>query len=57
MIHMTYINAEMELVNFAAEDILATSTGDEVVETTDSVGAAMACGSGEDLELEEDSFD
>ena len=57
MIHMTYINAEMELVNFAAEDILATSTGDEVVETTDSVGAAMACGAGEDLELEEDSFD
>ena len=56
---MTYINAEMELVNFAAEDILATSPagGEEVVETTDSVGAAMACGSGEDLELEEDSFD
>ena len=51
---MTYINAEMELVNFAAEDILATSTEPEApVETTNK----MACGAGEDLELEEDSFD
>ena len=34
---MTYINAEMELVNFDAEDILATSPGDVVVETTDEM--------------------
>ena len=29
---MTYMNAEMELVTFAAEDVLATSTQEE--ETT-----------------------
>lgn len=51
---MTYINAEMELVNFAAEDILATST--EIEETEEST-IEMECGSGEDLELEEDSFE
>lgn len=31
---MTYMNAEMELVKFAAEDVLATSNGNETpVET------------------------
>lgn len=31
---MTYMNAEMELVTFAAEDVLATSTQNEPVVTT-----------------------
>jgi hypothetical protein len=42
MINMTYINAEMELVTFAAEDVLATSNETEteaVVTTTKKPGA------------------
>lgn len=37
---MTYMNAEMELVTFAAEDVLATSTQNEpvVVTTTKCYG-------------------
>lgn len=31
---MTYMNAELELVKFAAEDVLATSNDDEEVVTT-----------------------
>ena len=31
---MTYMNAELELVTFAAEDVLATSTEEPVVVTT-----------------------
>ena len=52
---MTYMNAELELVRFAAEDVLATSN-DPSVDTT-----ANRCYpkplSGEDIELEEDSFE
>lgn len=44
---MTYMNAEMELVAFAAEDVLATSNegGSEEVATT------TGCGAGEDIVL------
>ena len=31
---MTYMNAELELVKFAAEDVLATSNDDEETVTT-----------------------
>ena len=31
---MTYMNAELELVSFAAEDVLATSNMMDVIETT-----------------------
>lgn len=48
MITMTYMNAELELIRFAAEDVLATST--DPVTTT-------KCGPGEDIEFEEDSFE
>lgn len=47
---MTYMNAEMELVSFAAEDVLATSnTEPEVVTTTKCYGEATV--------LPEDCFD
>lgn len=49
MITMTYMNAEMELVSFAAEDVLATSNETEVVTTTKCYG--------EDTVLPEDCFD
>ena len=45
---MTYMNAELELIRFAAEDVLATST--------DPVTTSK-CGAGEDIEFEEDSFE
>ena len=40
MITMTYMNAELELVSFAAEDVLATSNGGatEPVPTTKCPG-------------------
>lgn len=41
---MTYMNAEMELVTFAAEDVLATSN--DPVSTT-----AGGCGGGEDITM------
>ena len=41
---MTYMNAELELVRFAAEDVLATSTEEP-----------SKC-SGEELVLDEDNF-
>ena len=47
---MTYMNAEMELVSFAAEDVLATSN-EPVVDTTTS------CGGAEDLRLPEDELE
>lgn len=40
---MTYMNAEMELVTFAAEDVLATSASEPVGTT--------GCGAGEDIVL------
>ena len=46
---MTYMNAEMELVSFAAEDVLATSN-DPIVATT-------SCGGAEDLRLPEDELE
>lgn len=45
---MTYEKAELELIRFAAEDVLATS-GDQVVETTRDPNAPF--------EGDEDSFD
>ena len=45
---MTYMNAEMELVSFAAEDVLATSN-DPVVATT-------SCGGNQDIILDEDEL-
>ena len=36
---MLYINAALELVRFAAEDILATSNMMDVIETTRCVGS------------------
>ena len=47
---MTYMNAEMELVSFAAEDVLATSATEAVVTTT-------KCGGGEDIILPEMEID
>lgn len=49
MIHMTYMNAELELVRFAAEDVLATSTEPEQTTTE------RACKT-EDPELPPDEF-
>ena len=46
---MTYMNAELELIRFAAEDVLATST--------EPVPTPSKCGPGEDIELEEDAFE
>ena len=42
---MTYMNAEMELVTFAAEDVLATSATEAPVVTTQG----QSCGGGEDV--------
>lgn len=49
---MTYMNAEMELVTFAAEDVLATSAEEE-----ETVVTTTSCGNGENYEGEEDCFD
>lgn len=48
---MTYMNAELELVRFAAEDVLATSN--ETVATTESVNDCRT----QDPELPPDPFD
>lgn len=50
---MTYMNAELELVKFAAEDVLATSNEEE----TEAVVTTTHCGNGEDYVGEEDFFE
>ena len=45
---MTYMNAELELVRFDAEDVLATSTTEET--------EATGCGAGQNWVGEDDEF-